>query len=404
MARDPERVDLIRRGMQAQALDLLVCSFPKHVLLLTGYWPVVGNALAASDGRVIICAPEDEKELAAQGWADTIYPFQPGSLDELTNADRAVRGPLARAVRGLGMEVRCVGLETGGAFEPATYASVYRYGLQVSAATRAILPDAAVVSANDLLAKLCAVPTRREADRVHAACRIAGQAFEEGARQLSPGLRESEIAARFRAPLEVRGIGRDGVERAGGYAFCMSGPNSARAFGAYARSRARPVRAGEFILVHCNSYADGFWTDVTRTYCLGEPDHTMRRIYDAVFAARTAAMEAVRPGGRAADVDRAARAVLEANGFGAAFKHPTGHGVGFAAISHTALPRLHPKSADVLTEGMVFNVEPAVYVEGMGGMRHCDVVTVTDAGARVLTPFHGTIDELIVPCPTTVGR
>ena len=80
----------------------------------------------------------------------------------------------------------------------------------------------------------------------------------------------------------------------------------------------------------------------------------------------------------AEDVDRAARDVIRRHGFGDdAFPHGTGHGVGFAAIDHTARPRLHPASDDVLQPGMVFNVEPAIYIEGYGGFRHCDMVVVT---------------------------
>ena len=80
-------------------------------------------------------------------------------------------------------------------------------------------------------------------------------------------------------------------------------------------------------------------------------------------------------------------------GFGPAFKHPTGHGVGFAAINHNARPRVHPRSDDVLENGMVLNIEPAAYVEQFG-MRHCDMIAVTDDGAELLTDFHNAADEL----------
>jgi Xaa-Pro aminopeptidase len=138
------------------------------------------------------------------------------------------------------------------------------------------------------------------------------------------------------------------------------------------------------------------WTDVTRTYSLGEPDAQARAMYAAVFAARAAALAAIRPGARAASVDAAARRVLRERGFGDRFPHATGHGVGFAAIDPQARPRLHPLSDDVLEIGMAFNVEPAVYVEGFGGVRHCDVVAVTPEGAEVLTPFHADAQGLVL--------
>ncbi len=78
---------------------------------------------------------------------------------------------------------------------------------------------------------------------------------------------------------------------------------------------------------------------------------------------------------------------MSAHGFGDAFKHATGHGVGFAAANANALPRIHPKSKDVLEVGMTFNVEPAAYFDGYGGMRHCDLVAVTSTGATIMTNF-----------------
>ena len=88
---------------------------------------------------------------------------------------------------------------------------------------------------------------------------------------------------------------------------------------------------------------------------------------------------------RAADVDDAARAVLSRAGFEKGFKHGLGHGVGFVAINHNAVPRLHPASDDLLEPGMIFNIEPAVYFEIYGGIRHCDVVLLTEKGPEVLT-------------------
>ena len=125
--------------------------------------------------------------------------------------------------------------------------------------------------------------------------------------------------------------------------------------------------------MHCNSYNGGFWTDITQMFCVGEPDAGQSVIIDAVLEASKNAFHAVRPGIQASVVDRAAREVLESHGFGKEFKHATGHGVGFAAINHNARPRIHPLSDDLLEAGMVFNIEPAVYIPGQGGMRHCNM-------------------------------
>ena len=88
--------------------------------------------------------------------------------------------------------------------------------------------------------------------------------------------------------------------------------------------------------------------------------------------------------------------MLTAHGFGRQFTHGLGHNVGFSAISTEFPPRLHPASDDHLKVGMTFNVEPAIYIEGYGGMRHCDVVTLGEAGAEVLTSFQDTMEQLIL--------
>ncbi len=397
MSRDVDRVGSLRDALRQAGLDALVCALPANVLLLSGYWPVVGTsvAVATRDGGIALLVPEDEQDLAAHGWADEVHTFQPASLDDLRDAAGAVHEPLATAARSLGLTGRRVGYEAGPAFEPASYAALHLYGAGMLEILHRALGTATLVPADDRLATLRSRKTPTEVARIATACGIAGRAFEKGASALRIGLREPEAASRFRAPLG-EGVGVENVRRADGFAWCMSGPNAALASRAYARTRDRQLTAGDLVLVHCNSYADGYWTDITRTFCLGDPDDRQRALYDAVFAARSAALAALRPGVKAADVDAAARAVLRGRGFGKAFRHSTGHGVGFAAIDHNALPRLHPASADTLEPGMVFNVEPAVYFDAYGGLRHCDVVTVTADGFTVLTPFQADPAALLI--------
>lgn len=397
-AKDTERIARIRHALTEAGLDALIGTLPAHVLLLTGYWPVVGTSMAVvnTDGMVGLLAPQDEHDLARQSWADKLDTFEPASLEHMRNAEEAIRPHLADMLRSLGIANGQIGYEAGSAYEPASYASMHLYGGSV----RVVLSKACSgtsVPADPLFARLGAVKTPREIDRIRVACTIAGHAFDQGVAQLRPGLRETEAAANLQEALSVFGVGHAGVERSGGFAFCMSGPNSALASGAYAQSRARELQTGDLVLVHCNSYADGFWTDITRTYCLGGADRRQMELIAAIFAARSAALQTIRPGVRASEVDRAARDVLASRGFGKEFKHPTGHGVGFRAINHNALPCIHPKSDQLLEAGMVFNVEPAIYIEGYGGLRHCDVVTVTGEGVEVLTAFQDAPAHVSLP-------
>jgi len=404
---ESQRVLWLREGLAQAGLDALVCALPMNVLLLSGYWPIVGISMAlfTADGPLMLLAPEDERELADRGRGQ-VRTFSPGSLNEMTSAVEAVREPLREVMRTLGLEAGRIGYEQGAAFEPVSYASMHLYGGALPQLLQDVAPRCTLVPADDLLTRQRTVKTPEEIARIRTACHIAEAAFEVGVQKIRPGLSETEAAEAFCGSLSSIGVGfRDEralehpgglddpgvtlsrVQRAGGFVFCMSGLNSAAAHGAYARSRCKRLAPGNLVLTHCNSYADGFWTDITRTYCLGAIDDQKRTMYEALFEARAAALAAIRPGALASSVDAAARAVLTNRGFGAAFKHPTGHGVGFAAIDHNAHPRLHPRSQEVLEEGMVFNVEPGIYLDGFGGMRHCDMVAVTAGGYELLTAF-----------------
>jgi Xaa-Pro dipeptidase len=187
--------------------------------------------------------------------------------------------------------------------EPAPYAAFNLYGESLHDALRWALPAASFEPAEERLARLRSVLTTDERHRVRLACGVAGQAFADGAARIRAGMTEAEVAAGFRAQLAIRGLASPGVGRADGFVFCMSGLNSARAFGSHARSTARAVRPGDLLLVHCNSYVDGYWTDITRTYCVGPPPARLRELYDAVLAARAAALGVAGPGVEARTVD-----------------------------------------------------------------------------------------------------
>jgi Xaa-Pro dipeptidase len=391
---NPERTRRVQALLRESKLDLLVCALPANVLMLSGYWPVVGTgvALAFAEGRIALLIPEDEHDLASTSWADEIHTFHPGSLDRLETAESAIRAPLSRLV---GDSATRIGFERGEFSEPASYAAMHLYGGAMERLLAECLPNARLDGADALLTDLRARKTSFEIERLRTACRIASHAFRKGAAAIEVSATETRVAEAFRSPLSEGPDHFSYVQRSGGFAWCMSGPNSALASGAYARSRARKIQDGDLVLIHCNSYADGYWTDITRTFCVGNPDDRQAELFEAVFRARQAALDAVAPGVPAAMVDGAAREVLRERGFGDAFRHSTGHGVGFGAIDANALPRLHPRSPDRIEPGMVFNIEPAVYFDGYGGIRHCDLVAATATGYELLTAFQCERAELV---------
>ncbi|HEX4424271.1 MAG TPA: Xaa-Pro peptidase family protein [Terriglobales bacterium] len=374
--------------MRQLHFDAFICGSASDILLLTGYWPVMGTSVAVftMDGDVHVVIPEDEVELAGKSSEASLTPYKPAELPRLIKPIDALSDPLRLLTSRLRLCKATIGMQIDQGMQPAAYASSCIFRSSLRNLVRSLLPRATFVASDDALEEMKSRKTPTELEQMRKAIEIACAGFEIARQSIHEGRREAEVAADLQAAFQSSAKAT-AVQRSYGFFFCMSGPNSACASAAYARTRQRRIERGDLVMIHANTCADGYWTDITRTYTAGTSDKRQEAMRTAITEAGKAALAAVRPRVAARDVDGAARSVMAAHGFGDAFKHSTGHGVGFAAANANALPRIHPQSPDVLDIGMTFNVEPAAYFNGYGGMRHCDVVTVTDDGVNVLTEF-----------------
>ena len=159
----------------------------------------------------------------------------------------------------------------------------------------------------------------------------------------------------------------------------QSGPNSALPHG---KPSSRNLEPGDFVLLDFGAAFQGYKADTTRMAVVGDPSARHVEIHDLVLAAHDAAIATVRPGVTTGDVDAAARRVIEAGGYGERFFHRVGHGIGLEGHED---PSLDPGSRMILESGMVFTIEPGIYIPGFGGVRIEDDVVVEDGGCRVLT-------------------
>lgn len=401
---DSDRVSWNQQALHDAHFNAVVCALPSNVLLMSGYWSVVGTSIAicACDGPTVLLVPEDEVDLAQDSYADSIETFVPETLENVSRVSQAVKPQLVEILQKLKLNSGRIGVESGPSFEAASYLSLHLYGDELLAMLKECLPNATFAPINEWMRTVRSVKTTMELVKIRQACAIAKNAFETGAPTLHAGMSEPEAAQSFRALLTKETTGPL-IQRSDGFAFCMSGPNSGKAYAAYARSRQRRLEKNDLVMIHCNSYVDGFWTDITRTYTLQTPDKKHEGMYSAVFSARQAALSCIKPGVRAAVVDAMARHAIQDCWLGYSIKHGTGHGVGLSAMSAYSIPRIHSSSPDILQEGMVFNVEPAVYIEQYGGVRHCDMVAVTKEGYELLTQFQSEVKSLTVPNRNLVG-
>lgn len=196
--------------------------------------------------------------------------------------------------------------------------------------------------------------------------------LDEGA--IREGRTELEVASDLRVAML-----REGGEEEAFQPIVVAGPNSASP---HAGPSDRPLARGDLVTIDWGTTCQGYRSDITRTYVLGEPTPEIEGIYDAVLAANQAGRLAARPGVPAQEVDRAARRAITLAGYGPHFLHRTGHGLGLE--THEP-PYIEEGELEILQPGMTFTVEPGVYVPGLGGVRIEDDVLVTEDGRETLT-------------------
>ena len=189
-----------------------------------------------------------------------------------------------------------------------------------------------------------------------------------------PGVTEKQIAWALEKHMKENGSGPLPFDIIVG-----SGPNAALP---HIRPSDRPVGEGETIVIDVGARWKGYCSDLTRTIWLGKPDKKLTQVYDTVLAAQQTAMSTMTIGMHGEQADRLARTVIEQAGYGDAFGHSLGHGVGL--VPHE-FPRLGAGSTDVLADGMVLTNEPGIYLTGWGGVRIEDMVVLENGRPRSLS-------------------
>ncbi|MGE0491745.1 MAG: M24 family metallopeptidase [Vulcanimicrobiota bacterium] len=221
---------------------------------------------------------------------------------------------------------------------------------------------------------LRAVKDQLELEAMRATAAAADRAFATALQTFQVGVRERDFCAELEYQMQ-----REGARKPSFDSIVASGPN-----GAYPHAGVtdRVIGPGELVTVDFGAYLDGYASDITRTIWVGEPDDLSRRVYAVVRQAQRLALEGVRAGRTAAELDQLARGYIEKEGFGEAFMHSLGHGIGLAV--HES-PTLRSTVDTVLEEGMVVTIEPGVYLAGKTGCRVEDTVEITADGCRFVT-------------------
>ncbi len=239
-----------------------------------------------------------------------------------------------------------------------------------------VAPQAALVPLEKELKNLRAVKDAQELALIRKTIEIASGSFLHAMGKMKEGVPEGEIAFEmewFMKRHEAESLGFDII--------VASGKRSALPHG---KAGTKRIERGDFVLIDYGACFQGYHSDETCTVVLGRPSPEQEKIYRIVKEAHDQAIERVRPGIPVQEIDRAAREHIRQSGHGEYFGHSTGHGVGLAVHED---PAVNSENKDLLQEGMVFTVEPGIYIPGWGGVRIEDMVLVTSQGAEILTPL-----------------
>jgi Xaa-Pro aminopeptidase len=231
-----------------------------------------------------------------------------------------------------------------------------------------------LVPATDLLFKLRTVKSAEELEAMVAAQRIAEKALTDILNEIRPGVTEKEIAARLQYLMLHYGASDMSFDP-----IVVSGPNGSLPHGVPSE---KVIQSGEFVTMDFGCIYHGYCSDMTRTVAVGSVTEEMRTVYQTVLDAQAAGIAAAHAGATGKEVDGAARAVINAAGYGKYFGHSFGHGVG---VEIHESPNASPNNEKPLPAGAVISAEPGIYLPGKLGVRIEDVIVLTEDGCRDIT-------------------
>lgn len=345
------RFERLELQIERHRLSVLLVSHLPNIRYLCGFSGTSGVLLVGLSGRTLLTDGRYREQARQEVKGARVEISQKPALDAAAERLRRTRRHLR------------VGIEAG----------------HMTVAARALLAKALgrgskIVSISPLIEEMRMVKDGEEIGNIRSACRLGVELFRGALGAIRPGISESEVAGE----LEFRAR-RAGVEQMAFPTIVAAGARSALPHGR--ASRALIPRRG-FVVCDFGVILAGYCSDMTRTVHVGKPSGTHRAGYGAVLEAQQAALESVRPGITAGEVDQAARRLLARRKLAKFFTHATGHGTGLEIHEP---PRIGARQNQRLQAGMVITVEPGVYVPGAWGVRIEDTVVVTETGCEVLT-------------------
>ena len=359
------RADAVRARLAERELTALAVTDMNNLRWLTGFTGSSGVAVLLPDSLVLV--------------TDGRYADRASAETKAAGVDADIRIGFTQPQQHDLFVAACAGVPTIGA--DSTKLSHQRW--------QALSAELPLVPADGVIEDARRVKDAGEVARIAAACGCADRALAE----VAPLLAEKPTEADVRNELEYR-MRRHGADGPSYDTIVASGPHHAAR--PHHQVGGRVIEEGDTVVIDVGALVDGYHSDMTRSFVVGEPTAEQQRLYDLLLEIQLAGLAAVRAGVAARDVDAACRSMIAEAGYDEWFLHSTGHGVGL--LIHED-PFESPVSVSELRAGDVVTVEPGLYRVGFGGFRIEDLVEVTDTGCRILTRFPK--DTPCLPSPPT---
>ncbi|MCD5088672.1 aminopeptidase P family protein [Enterococcus hirae] len=342
------RVEKLRKKMQEENLDSFLITSPYNLRYLTNFTGTTGLAVITLEKAFFITDFRYTEQAAAQAQGFEI----------IKNV-----GPIFEEVADL---VQKEGLRELG-FEETTVSF-----LEYSVLEEII--DAQLIPISGMIEELREIKDEEEIAIIEKACSIADLAYDHILKMIQPGMTEIEVANQL--DFYMRSLGASGVSFE---TIVASGLRSAMPHGVASK---KTIEQGDLITIDFGCYYEGYVSDMTRTFAIGDPGEQLKEIYQIVLEAQLAVLEVAKPGVTGKQLDAVARDYITKHGYGEAFGHSTGHGIGLEI--HEG-PNVSVRAEKQFVPGNIITDEPGIYLPGIGGVRIEDDLLITSDGNRVLT-------------------
>lgn len=343
------RISRLREKMKQENLDAFLITSPYNLRYFTNFTGTTGLAVVTNEQAFFVTDFRYTQQAAKQA-----QDF------EVVKNSGSIFATVAELVQRT--QVNTLAFEED-------YITFSEYGL-----LKELMTTTNLVPISGLLEGLREVKEEKEIEAIQQACNIADQGFDHILKMIKPGMTEIEVANQL--DFFMRSLGASGVSFE---TIVASGARAAMPHGVASQKR---IEQGDIITLDFGCYYDGYVSDMTRTFAIGDPGEKMKEIYQIVLDAQLKVIEAAQPGVSGIELDAVARDYITSFGYGEAFGHSTGHGIGLDI--HEG-PNVSSRADKTFVSGNVITDEPGIYLPEIGGVRIEDDLLITSVGNEVLT-------------------